>query len=150
MMRCVRRLRCSSVAQSSSALKLTAFLPDVLDPAAHDVPPGLSQSLTGTHAAPLLPAQRPGQTNKRSTSSKTPTEILHLKKTLFLQREPQKMSWVSFWTEWKTSTYLCEFFLFIMFAVTPECPVDQKHQWLLSSVWILTFTLYYTFCSSNV
>lgn len=38
--------------------RLTALLPDVLDPAAHDVPSGLSQGLAGTHAGPLLPAGR--------------------------------------------------------------------------------------------
>lgn len=36
-------------------MKPTSFLPDVLDPAAYDVPSGRGQSLTGTHAGPLLP-----------------------------------------------------------------------------------------------
>lgn len=41
-------------------MQLTALLPDVLDPAAHYVPSGLSQSLTGTNTGPLFPAGREG------------------------------------------------------------------------------------------
>lgn len=42
--------------KSTSLKLLTTLLPDVLDPAAHDVPSGLSQRLTGTDTGSLLSA----------------------------------------------------------------------------------------------
>lgn len=53
-----------------SSLKLTAFLPDVLDPAADDVPPGLNQRLTGPNAGPRFPAGTEGG-ERRSNESNT-------------------------------------------------------------------------------
>lgn len=85
------------------SITLTSFFPDVLDPATHYVPSGLSQSLTGTHTGPLLP----GRKRERGKMSAT-VKIF-------------KMTVLILWA------HLCGFFFFIMFAETPEWPKTHPH-----------------------
>lgn len=86
----------------------------MLDPAAHDVPSGLSQSLTGTHAGPLLPGEREREMEGMDGDGVPSFQIL-------------KMIVYILWS------YLCGFFFFIMFAETPECPKTHTHT-LISAV----------------
>lgn len=102
-----------SANRKQGQLGLTSFLPDVLDPAAHNVSSGLSQSLTGTNAGPLLPAatwDREGGEDRRRGWA--PFCIFFTPRTFGLSSR-------------LLQTYLCVFFFFIMFADTPECPETQ-------------------------